>query len=61
MPGYLVTWEIDIFDAASPSDAARKAFDIVRKSNTTATVFHVIEHDDDSGESVTVDVLEEDD
>jgi len=58
--GYTVTWEIDVFDAASPRDAAQKAFDIMRKPDTTATVFHVIEHDDASGDYTSVDLLEED-
>lgn len=58
MAGFIVTWEIDIFDAASPREAAQRAFDMMRKHDTTATVFTVIEHDG-SGEAVTVDLLEE--
>lgn len=59
MPGYVVTWTVDIFGADSPREAAQKAFDMVRKPDTTATVFDVIEHDGD-GIPARVDLLEED-
>ncbi|SPL65385.1 hypothetical protein [Ochrobactrum soli] len=57
MPSYLVTWEIDI-DAETAHDAARQAHEIVRRPDTSANVYKVIEHDS-SSETVTVD-LEED-
>lgn len=58
MPGYFVTWEIDIFDAASPREAAEQAFAAMQRPGTLATAFKVIEHDS-GGEAVTVDLLEE--
>lgn len=60
MRRYLVTWEIDIFDAASPEDAARKAFEIMQRPGTSATVFDVIEHDS-NGEAVRVDLMGDED
>ncbi|MEN5275793.1 hypothetical protein ABE527_02470 [Brucella sp. TWI432] len=57
MPRYLVSWEIDI-DADTAHEAARQAHEIVRRHDTTANVYKVIEHDR-NGEAVTVD-LEED-
>jgi hypothetical protein len=38
---YRVTWEVDVFDATSPEDAARKALAIQRKPDSIATVFDV--------------------
>lgn len=55
MPRYLVGWEIDIEDAVSHEDAARQAFVIMQRPNTSATVFDVIEHDT-KGEAVRVDL-----
>jgi hypothetical protein len=58
MPGYIVTWEIDIFGASSPREAAEQAFAHMQRRGTLATAFKVIEHDS-NGEAVTVDLLEE--
>lgn len=41
MPDYTVRWEIDVFDADSPEDAARKALAVQRDPSSTATVFDV--------------------
>jgi hypothetical protein len=60
MRRYLVTWEIDIVDALSPRDAARQAFDIMRRPDTTATCFKVIEHDS-GGDAASVDLLDDED
>lgn len=38
---YRVSWDIDIDDAASPLDAARKAHEIVRRPGTSANVYNV--------------------
>lgn len=57
MPSYLVTWEIDI-DAETAHDAARQAHEIVRRPDTSANVYKVIEHDG-NGEAVTVDLEDE--
>lgn len=38
---YRVSWDIDIDDAASPLDAARKAHAIVRRPCTSANVYNV--------------------
>lgn len=38
---YRVSWDIDIDDAASPMDAARKAHEIVRRPGTSANVYNV--------------------
>ncbi|THK33457.1 hypothetical protein EHS39_36215 [Ensifer sp. MPMI2T] len=56
MASYFVTWEIDVFDAASPEEAARIAHEMVRRPDTTATVYKVIEHD--AADAVTVDLSE---
>lgn len=55
---YLVTWEIDIFDADSPREAAQQAFDAVRRPGTLATVFKVVEHDT-GGEAISIDLLDD--
>lgn len=57
MPSYLVTWEIDIFDAASPREAAEQAFAHMQRPGTMATAFKVIEHDS-GGDAVSVDLLD---
>lgn len=57
MARFLVTWEIDIEDVASPEAAARQAFAYMQRRGTTATVFDVIEHDG-SGEAVRIDLTE---
>lgn len=56
MARYLVTWEIDVW-ADTPEEAARQAHDMVRRPDTTATVYKVIEHDGD-GTAFTVDLLD---
>jgi hypothetical protein len=38
---YRVSWDIDIDDAASPMDAARKAHELVRRPGTSANVYNV--------------------
>lgn len=58
MPSYFVTWEIDVFDASSPREAAEQAFAAMQRPGTLATAFKVIEHDS-NGEAVTVDLLED--
>lgn len=45
MASYLVTWEIDVLDADSPEDAARKARATQLDPESIATVFRVVEHD----------------
>lgn len=57
MPHYLVSWEIDI-DAPSAHEAARQAHEMVRRHDTTATVYGVTEHDG-SGEGVSIDLSED--
>lgn len=42
MKKYLVTWQIDI-EAYSHEEAAEKAFEIMQRKGTTATVFDVLE------------------
>ncbi len=41
MPNYLVSWVIDIDDAANAEDAARKARAIQVRPDSTANVFSV--------------------
>lgn len=43
MSTYLVVWKIDI-DADSPEEAARRALQIQRRPDSTATWFHVTPH-----------------
>lgn len=38
---YRVSWDIDIDDATSPMDAARKAHELVRRSGASANVYNV--------------------
>lgn len=53
-----VKWEIDIFDAGSPVEAARKALEIQRRPESIATVFEVF---DSAGVRLdTVDLTEVD-
>jgi len=52
--GYRVVWEIDS-DAATPEEAAREAWSTMRRSDSLATVFTVI---DGLGAAVTIDLLE---
>ena len=56
MPTYFVSWEIDI-DANSPREAAKRALEIQRNPQSTATQFYIQEHDTD--ERVSIDFLEE--
>lgn len=57
MPNYFVTWEIDIFDAENPRDAAEQAWGHMRREGSQACVFDVIECDSD-GSKVRVDLME---
>jgi hypothetical protein len=52
---YKVVWEVDIFDAMTPEEAALSAFDLIRHHDTTATVFTVIAPDQST---TTVDILD---
>lgn len=45
MSYYRVVWEIDIEDAETPEEAARKALSIQRDPNSIATVFDVYQGD----------------
>lgn len=51
---YFVTWEIDIFNADSPQEAARRAQAIQRDPTSRATIFRVQEHD--SADFVLIDL-----
>lgn len=55
MPRYLVSWEIDI-DADTAHEAARQAHEIVRRHDTTANVYKVIDLDQ-SGDETIVDLM----
>lgn len=57
MPRYLVTWEIDVLDATTPEDAAREAWETMRRTGSTANCFTVI---DEHGDAVNVDLEEAD-
>lgn len=48
MPNYLVRWEIDI-EADTPREAAVKALEIQRDTESIATVFHVFVTDEIAG------------
>lgn len=43
MSAYVVTWSIDVEDAASPEEAAVKALEIQRDRESSATIFEVQE------------------
>ncbi len=51
---YVVTWEIDV-DADSPEEAARQAWAAMRRPESTANVFDVLDED---GECTRVDLEE---
>lgn len=51
---YLVRWQIEV-DATSPKDAARKALEIQRDTDSIATVFDVVRN----GIQVTIDLKHE--
>lgn len=55
MPRYFVTWEIEVFDVATPEDAAREAWEHMRRPGSTANCFTVI---DEHGDAVHVDLQE---
>jgi hypothetical protein len=55
MTGYHVVWEIDV-DADSHQEAAAEAHRLVRKPDTTATVYDVIKHDE--ADFVRIDLTE---
>lgn len=52
---YLVTWEMDIY-AETPREAAEKAWDHMRRPDSTANVFTVLNKD---GDTTLVDLEEE--
>lgn len=56
MTMFHVSWEIDI-EAANPREAAEKAWAHMRREDSTANVFSIIEHDK-SGEPVQVDLMD---
>ena len=56
MTTYHVVWEIDV-EANSPQEAAAEAHRLVRKPDTTATVYDVF---DGEGEVTRVDLLDDD-
>ena len=61
MPKYRVVWEIDIFDAQNPEDAARKALAIQRNPESDATVFYVASEDPDytiEGEQIDLHAID---
>jgi len=41
---YVVTWELDV-DAGTPEEAARQAWDTMRRPESTANVFDVLDAD----------------
>jgi len=53
---YTVTWVIDIFDADTPEEAARKALKIQRDPESLATCFIVNDADDITAPQVTIDL-----
>lgn len=57
MPRYLVTWEIDI-DADTAHEAAKQAHEIVRRHDTTANVYRVVEFGRERKETL-IDLEEE--
>ncbi|RBO90481.1 hypothetical protein [Pseudochrobactrum asaccharolyticum] len=56
MKTFLVSWEIHIH-AATAHEAAQQAHDLVRRPDTMATVYQVIEHDS-GGDCQIVDLNE---
>ena len=54
MANYLVSWEIDIEDVGSPTDAAKKARAHFERPGSIAHVFHVTSKAD--GETIEVDL-----
>ena len=55
MTDFRVVWEIDIFDADGPEDAARKALEIQRDSDSIAVAFEVIEPETSTAWQVDLD------
>lgn len=56
MPSYRVTWEIDIeTERGDPAEAAEKAWEHVRRPDSTANVFDVYDED---GNVTRVDLQE---
>jgi hypothetical protein len=51
---YLVTWKINV-EAETADEAARRALEIQRDPDSTATVFDVV--DEETGESETINLL----
>lgn len=56
MQDFLVEWRINII-ADTPEDAARKAWEIMRRAESTANCFHVT---DDAGTETVVDLMDDD-
>jgi hypothetical protein len=56
MPDYLVTWAINIEDAADEVEAAEKALAIQRDPDSTATVFEVLEVGYHNDRTMTIDL-----
>ncbi|MBY0559849.1 hypothetical protein [Hyphomicrobium sp.] len=57
MPSYKVYWEIDIDVADDPVDAAEQAWGHMRRPDSIANVFKVV--DEGSGHEVMIDLEEE--
>lgn len=55
---YHVSWEIDIASAENPVDAARQAWEAMRREGSIANVFMVQE--EDTAEAIKVDLTEVD-
>jgi hypothetical protein len=58
MKSYFVTWEIDI-DADSPIKAAEKAWEAMRRPDSIANVFYVMECDTDAASIIRVDLSDD--
>lgn len=54
MSHYVVTWELDV-DAGTPEEAARQAWAAMRRTESTANVFDVL---DAEGGCTRVDLME---
>lgn len=54
---YLIKWEIDIEDVATPEEAAQQAFDHITRDGTSACIFTVI--DKSTNETIIVDLWED--